>query len=155
MSRGTALRIALAMMLGCAASGCDGDRTEVIEGAVGTAGFRHGDGDSGVIHEIETITGVNDGHQLVGRRVDLHVPVQQHLNDFAFWVGSRDNRVLVVHPGNPSISVTGTLATVSGTIRALPRDAEMHSWGLAESDRDELMQRRIYVRADAVAPHTP
>src|SRR5215204_6380579 len=58
-------------------------------GAIGTSGgFQHETAkssgpsmaSSNVIHEIETITGVNDGHELVGRRVDLDVPVQQHIN---------------------------------------------------------------------------
>ena len=150
MWRGTFGRIALAVMLGCAAGACDSDRTKAIEGAVGTTGVR--DIDNGVIHELETITGINDGHQLIGRRVDLHVPVQQHLNDIAFWVGSRDNRVLVVGTPNAHDGSAGPLTAISGTVRALPQEEEMHRWGLSESARTELMQRRIYVRADAV-PH--
>jgi hypothetical protein len=153
MSRGTVLHIALAMMLGSAAIGCHSERAEALGGAVGTAGFQEIDG--GVIHELETITGINDGHQLVGRRVDLHVPVQQHLNDAAFWVGSRDNRVLVVLGRDSRSGAAGTMTTISGTVRALPSEEETHRWGLTESDRDELMQRRIYVRADAVTLHTP
>ena len=147
-------------------------------GAVGTSGgFQHetaeGSGPSmatpaNVIHEIETITGVNDGHELVGRRVDLNVPVQQHINDTAFWIGSRDNRLLVVlardnrkgstrQRGEPASTGLGRIepgdtATVSGTIETLPRPEAMFSWGLTNADVAELMERRIYLRADAVTP---
>jgi hypothetical protein len=144
-------------------------------GAIGTSGgFQHEmaqrSGPSmpaqNVIHEIETITGVNDGHELVGRRVDLHVPVQQHINDVAFWVGSRDNRLLVVlardnrdgstrQRGEPSSTSlgrmgSGQMAIVAGTVDTLPRPGAMASWGLTDADTAELMERRIYVRADTV-----
>src|SRR5688500_6502413 len=72
-------------------------------GVVGTSGQAEGAGQNSgpaatgaIIHELETITGSNDGHELVGRRVDLHVPISQHVNDVAFWVGMGDNRLLVV-----------------------------------------------------------
>jgi hypothetical protein len=118
------------------------------------------------IHEVETITGATDGHQLVGRRVDLHVPVQEHLNDVAFWVGPRDNRLLVVlarddrdgetrqlggPAGGISRTMDGTQATISGTIQRVPYAEAMYSWGLTNADRDELMDRRIYLRADRVS----
>ena len=118
------------------------------------------------IHELETITGVNDGHELVGRRVDLHVPVQQHINDVAFWVGPSDNRLLVVlardnrdgetrQRGEPASTGLGQVqpgrqAAISGTIERVPYAEAMYSWGLTNNDRRELMDRRIYVRADTV-----
>jgi hypothetical protein len=144
-------------------------------GSVGTTG-RLGDDEvsagqgpsaSGIIHELETITGANDGHQFVGRRVDLHVPVQQHINDVAFWAGMGDNRLLVVlardnrdgqtrQVGESSSTGLGALrpgqqATVSGSIQQVPYAEAMYSWGLTNADRSELMDRRIYLKADSVS----
>jgi hypothetical protein len=144
-------------------------------GAVGTSGGNAGDADrtrspaapGGVIHELETITGSNDGHELVGRRVDLHVPVSQHINDVAFWVGMGDNRLLVVfarddrdgaerqrgEPSNSGVAPrAGQQAAISGSIQRVPYAEAMYSWGLTNTDRAELMERRIYLRADTVTP---
>jgi hypothetical protein len=142
-------------------------------GAIGTAGQEPGSttrDNSGpaltTIHELETITGATDGHELVGRKVDLHVPIQQHINDVAFWVGPRDNRLLVVlardnrdaaarQEGRSSNTGAaridpGQQATISGTIERVPYAEAMYSWGLTNADRAELMDRRIYLRADRV-----
>ena len=142
------------------------------EGLVGTTGTLRDEDDSngnGVIHELDTITGMNDAQELVGRRVDLHVPIQQHLNDVAFWVGSKDNRLLVVlardtrggatrQRGEPSshgldAQYEGEMATISGTVQPLPKPEEMYSWALTEVDRKALLDRRVYIRADTVTPH--
>jgi hypothetical protein len=144
-------------------------------GAVGTSGEQAPGADqnsgppaSGIIHDLETITGSNDGHQLVGRRVELHAPVHQHINDVAFWAGMGDNRLLVVlarddrggedrqrgEPSNTGVSGlrAGQQATISGTIQRVPYAEAMYSWGLTNADRAELMDRRIYVKADSVTP---
>lgn len=134
--------------------------------AVGTSGLIEADG---AIHELDTITGMNDAHAFVGRRVELHVPIQRHLNDVAFWIGSADNRVLVLlardtrdgatrQQGEPSghgldAEYEGAMATISGTVQTLPNAEAMHSWALTDADRKELLDRRIYVRADSVTPH--
>lgn len=145
-------------------------RTETgREGVLGTTGQATGDNAGPAlttIHELETITGATDGHELVGRTVDLHVPVQQHLNDVAFWIGPRDNRLLVVlardnrdgatrqegRPGSTGLTIpeAGQQATISGTIQRVPYAEAMYSWGLTNADRAELMERRIYLRADSV-----
>lgn len=142
-------------------------------GAVGTTGEHAAEAEqdsgppaSGIIRDLETITGTNDGHELVGRRVDLHAPVSRHINDVAFWVGTGDNRVLVVlarddrdgqerqrgEPSSTGISAmkAGQQATISGTIQRVPYAEAMYSWGLTTADRSELMDRRIYVKADSV-----
>lgn len=138
-------------------------------GAAGTAGTHDGsaeDEDASVIREIETITGANDGHTLVGRRVDLHVEVQQRANDRAFWVGPRDNRVLVVlarddrageerqrgRPSDHRIAPVhgGQRAAISGVIRPIPSAEERFSWNLTSDDEQELSERKIYIRADSV-----
>jgi hypothetical protein len=121
---------------------------------------------SSIIQELETITGAVDGHELVGRKVDLHVRVREIANDTALWVGEADNQVLVVldrddrhgtkHPTGVLASHgilpvhAGQMATISGTIRRLPKSEEMSSWDLTRTDRGALLNRPIYIRAETV-----
>ena len=123
--------------------------------------------DAAIVREIETITGANDGMALIGRRVDLHVDVQSLANDNAFWVGSRDNRLLVVLgrdtrgdservrglPATHHIAPVhrGQVAAISGVIRPLPKAEQMYSWDLTTDDRRELADRKIYIRAEKVS----
>jgi hypothetical protein len=149
---------------------------EISGGSVGTTGTEKPDaeGDSGpggvvpprVIQELDTITGSVDGQQLIGQRVDLHVAVQSVPNEVAFWVGERDNRVLVVLgrdnrsgaqrqrgvPSGHGISPVhaGQQATISGSVQRLPRAEEMSSWRLTEGEFAELLDRKLYIRADSV-----
>ena len=137
--------------------------------AVGTSGTHAGaleDHGGEVITEIETITGTINGSELVGRRVDLHVDVQERTNDRAFWVGSPDNRVLVVIGRDNRDGVErqrglsarhqvvpvrdGQRAMISGVIRKMPPAEERYSWDLTNDDQRELADRKIYIRADAV-----
>jgi hypothetical protein len=107
-----------------------------------------------------------DGHELVGRRVDLHVTVSDIANDVAFWVGEKDNRVLVVMArdnrdgarrqsgGVASHGIVpvhrGQQAAISGTVQRLPKAEEMFSWGLTNNEAAQLEGRPIYIRADRV-----
>jgi hypothetical protein len=138
-------------------------------GAIGTSGTHAGaaeDAPGDTVREIETITGANDGMTFVGRRVDLHVDVQEMANDRAFWVGSADNRVLVVlgrdnrtgsqrqHGTTAAHRITpvhhGQRAMISGVVRPMPTAEEMSSWDLTTADQKELAERKIYIRADTV-----
>jgi hypothetical protein len=119
-----------------------------------------------VIKEVETITGSVDGHELIGRRVDFHVPVLDRANDIAFWVGSQDNRLLVVMDRDHRDSATrqrgavgsneispvhaGQQADIVGTIQKMPKAEEMYSWNLTTTDKKELADRPIYVSAESV-----
>lgn len=147
-------------------------REAAVAGAVGTSGARlahegAAENETGhVVMEIETITGANDGMILVGRRVDLHVQVQAIATDRAFWVGSRDNRVLVVldrdhHSGvrrrhsrsshhNILTVRGGQRAAISGVVRPVPRPDERLTWKLTEAGERELADRKIYIRAETV-----
>ena len=140
-------------------------------GAVGTSGVAHAgaaeDQGGDVVTEIETITGTNDGMVLVGRRVDLHVEVQDLSNGHAFWVGSPDNRVLVVmrrdtrsgadrQHGTPSghrIAPVhdGQRAAISGVIRPVPSAEDRFSWNLTAGELQTLNERKIYILADSVS----
>ncbi len=121
-----------------------------------------------IIQELDTITGSVGGQQLIGRRVDLHVTVQDP-NDVSFWAGEGDNRVLVVmsrdnrdgatrQVGKPPTHAVqalraGEQATVSGSIQRLPNAEEMFSWQLTRSEAAEALDRQFYIRADTVAPN--
>ncbi len=153
----------------------DGTRVAAaVSDAVGTTGThsaahaRAAEIDEGnVVTEIETITGANDGMMLVGRRVDLHVDVQKRVSDHAFWVGSADNRVLVVlvqddprgpghHQGRLSrhqiVPVhRGQRAAIAGVIRSMPKPGQLAGWRLTRDDVEELTDRKIYIRADSVS----
>lgn len=141
-----------------------------VTAVVATSGTHEGSAElegGSVVTEIETITGANDGMTLVGRRVDLHVDVQQRANDRAFWVGSPDNRVLVVlgpddragterHRGEfagHGISPVrgGQRAAISGVIRTIPASGQRPGWILADADEKDLSDRKIYIHADAVS----
>lgn len=118
-----------------------------------------------IIQELETITGSVDGQQLIGRRVDLHVRVQDP-NDVSFWAGDGDNRLLVVfgrdtrdgatrQVGRPPVHgiqplQAGQQATVSGSIQRLPKAEEMFNWQLTRTEAAEALERQFYVRADSV-----
>src|SRR4051812_18428385 len=143
-------------------------------GAVGTSGSARGTqgnqanagGTGGVIRELETITGLVDRRPLIGRKVDLHVPIAATANDQAFWVGEKDNRVLVVPRRDHRDSVTrqagrvagngiarlepGTMATITGSIQKLPIAEEMYSWGLTSEDKKDVAAAGVYLRADTV-----
>jgi hypothetical protein len=141
--------------------------------AVGTAGTHDeaaGAEDASVLREIETITGANDAMSLVGRRVDLHVDVQARANDHAFWIGSPDNRLLVVFgrdnrsgtkrqagvPADHGISpvADGQRAAISGVVRSIPIAEHRYNWNLTEEDEKELAERKVYIRAESVTPES-
>jgi hypothetical protein len=122
--------------------------------------------DAATIREIETITGQVDAHPLIGRKVDLHVPVEARANDQAFWVGERDNRILVVPTRDHRDNIerqegliadngiaplqSGQMAAISGTIQKLPPEEGMASWNLTAQDRNEAGRMGVYLRADTI-----
>lgn len=143
--------------------------TAESHGAVGTSGSVIETSDKphdSVIREIETITGLSDGHPLIGRKVELHVPIAGQANDQAFWIGSNDNRVLVVphrDRRNGSERQAGRLADnavapleagetvlISGSIQKLPAAEERFNWDLTNHDEREVAASGVYLRADTV-----
>jgi len=139
--------------------------------AVGTSGNAQGtpakaESAGSVIRELETITGLVDRRPLIGRKVDLHVPVAASANDQAFWVGEKDNRVLVVPRRDHRDSLerqtgrvadngiarleAGRTAAITGSIQKLPIVEEMYSWGLTNEDRSEVAAAGVYLRADTI-----
>jgi hypothetical protein len=143
--------------------------TAPSSGAVGTSGAATETSDktnAEVIRDVETITGLSEGHPLVGRHVELHVPIAGQANDQAFWIGSNDNRVLVVPnrdrrdgaerqegllAGNAIDPLqAGDTAIISGSIQKLPQAEGRFNWGLTKRDEQEVAVSGVYLRADTV-----
>lgn len=142
--------------------------TATTTGAVGTSGLandvREAAVDSGTIREIERITGTD--RELIGRRISIEVPVLESANDNAFWIGSGNNRLLVVvrrdrrddaqrqagavAPNGIASGRYGQRAIITGTIQRIPAPEEMTSWSLTSRDKSDLAGRPIYLRADVV-----
>jgi hypothetical protein len=108
------------------------------------------------LHDLETVTGALDQHELIGRRVDFQVDIAAVNNNTSFWVGRKDNRILVVlrrdNPGglprddrnaSPTVQplTPGQMARIMGTIEELNKSAA-----------PELTDQKVYIRADNVIP---
>ena len=136
-------------------------------GSTGTAGRDRSVAESMVVYSIREVeAGLASRQDLVGRKVDLTVPVLGIANDEAFWIGGKDNRLLVVpsrdrrdaaqrqagYVSSNDIAEleAGKTAAISGTIERLPIAEETYSWGLTTEDREELAGRGVYLRADSV-----
>lgn len=114
--------------------------------AVATSGHALAEADDSpaTLHDLETATGAVDRNELIGRRVDFHVKVAGVGSGGSFWVGSKDNRMLVVSAspdGSPPVT-SGQTARITGTIEGLPNGAV----------REELKDQKVYIRADNVIP---
>lgn len=136
-------------------------------GAIGTTGRDRSVAESLVVYSLHEIEGISaDRQALVGRKVELHMPVGDIANDQAFWVGDKDSRLLVVPTrdhrdiverqagliaGNSIAPLEGgKTAVVAGTIQPIPMVEETYSWGLSTRDREELASRGVYLRADTI-----
>jgi len=109
-----------------------------------------------IIEEVETITGAIDGHELIGRRVDLRLKATGVTSQGAFWIGPRDNRVLVApardkQPARRPVR-EGEAVTILGTIAEMPNAKERLSWGFTAPDLMQLTEQKIYIRADRIRP---
>lgn len=142
-------------------------------GAVGTSGGPEGVGGGQAasgqpILRLETITDQRDGRHLVGRPVNLRTVMVDPANDVAFWVGTGDDRVLVVPdrdtrsgverqmglPSHPRAGWVGgeQLLTITGVIEPIPYGEATYSWNLTRPDVADLIKRMIYVRAFEIRP---
>ena len=106
------------------------------ETAVGTAGHERAlepEDPPATLHDLETLTGSIDQHELIGTRVDLHVKIRTLNDDMSFWIGGKDNGVLVVHRRIEPFTA-GQTARVIGSI--------------------EMRDQMAYIRADDVIPES-
>ena len=116
---------------------------------VGTAGHEGADEPDespATLHDLETVTGTVDPHELIGRRVDFHVKVADINNYTSFWVGNKDNRMLVVHGGSSPTNINpAQTVRITGTIEGIP---------IAEASAfdDQLKDQKVYIRAEHVTP---
>ena len=107
-------------------------------GTAGRNGTDEQDESPATLHDLETVTGTVDPHELVGRRVDFHVTVADIEDDTSFWVGTKDNRMLVVlgrnapSPNDIKPATPGQMVHIIGTI--------------------EGQDRKVYIRAEHVTP---
>jgi hypothetical protein len=106
------------------------------------------------IQEIETITGAVDGHELIGRRVELRLKATGVTSQGVFWVGPQDNHVLVApardkQPARRPVR-EGEAVTIVGTVLEMPNAEQRLSWGLTAPDLVQLTDQRIYIRADRI-----
>jgi hypothetical protein len=108
---------------------------------VGTAGRERTDEQDeslATLHDLETVTGTVDPHELIDQRVDFHEKVTDINNDMSFWVGTKDNRMLVVlgrrapSPNDIKPATPGQMVHITGTI--------------------EGQDRNVYIRAEHVMP---
>jgi len=100
---------------------------------------------------IRMITAADDPPQLVGRRIDLDLKAPYLVDPRAFWVGSNDDRVLVVFARDVTTKPkTGQPIRISGKVREIPSIEEQISWGLDAHQRQEVEQEKVYILADAV-----
>jgi hypothetical protein len=142
---------------------------------VGTAGRERADEPAespATLHDLETVTGTVDPHELIGRRVDFHVQVADINNYTSFWVGSKDNRMLVVlgrdnrseaqrihgdpSPNDIKAAAPGQMVRITGTIEGIPDAEARNSWGVNDPQHhtfeDLLKDQKVYIRADHVTP---
>jgi hypothetical protein len=141
-----------------------GARGEVAtSGNDNIAGTEHTPG-TGVPFSLMTLDNRSldsDAEQLIGRTVDIRVPVER-ATGVAFWAGSGDDQLLVVmgrdtrsgpvrQKGEPSTSNLQTpdgvqQVTLSGRIERVPHAEGLFSWRLTNHDRARLAERPIYLR---------
>lgn len=126
----------------------------------------------GAISELEAITGAVDGHELIGRRVDIRAQLRDAAGNAnasgRFWIGPADNSVLVVlerdvrderqriegqPPDHQIGEITGGQPVlITGHVRPIPKAEQMYSWNLTRQEKTALADRPIYIRADSVRP---
>ena len=135
------------------------DASPVSDPPVGTAGrdwANEPEESPATLHDLETVTGAVDPHELIGRTVDFHVKVVEIENDTSFWVSNKDNRILVVLQGTSPNDMTpaapGQMVRITGTIEEIPNAEARSSWGLNDSQHRAVDEEKVYIRADRVTP---
>lgn len=118
------------------------------------------------IQDLGTILGTDNPRTLVGRRVEITVPVVQDQTLTKFWIGAQEDRMLVIlgrdtrDGGERQASVPpehgiaplqkGQQAVVSGIVERVPGPEQRFSWDLTAAQARELERRGVYIRADKV-----
>ena len=119
------------------------------------------------IQDLRAILGTDDPRSLAGRPVEITVPVLREQNLTTFWIGSADDRLLVVlnrdtrdggerqaskAPEHGIVAAQqGQQAVVTGTVERVPRPEERASWDLTAAQTRELERRGVYIQADKIS----
>jgi hypothetical protein len=135
-------------------------------GSASTAAAINTEANAATIRELDSIIGGHTASELVGRHVELQVPVVSQNNLVAFWVGSPDDRLLVVlhrdvrdghqrqvsDPPEHGIRTVepGQQATISGTIQRVPDIEGRFSWDLTRQELKDVEARGFYLQADSL-----
>jgi len=118
------------------------------------------------IQDLKGIFGSEDPRTLAGRRVEIDVPEFLEQNLTTFWIGSADDRLLVVlgrdtrdgadrqaskAPDHGIVSAhRGPQASITGTIQRVPTAEGRYNWDLTPSQTRELERRGVFILADSV-----
>jgi len=108
------------------------DPTVGPETPVGTAGHvaaAEPEESPATLHDLETMAGALDPHELLGWHVDFHVRVSALRDATSFWIGRTDSRVLVVSMTPVSAD---QIVRITGTV--------------------EGQDQQVYIRASSVTP---
>ena len=105
----------------------EGGEPDVPVGTAGYAAEPEPEESPATLHDLETITGALDQHELLGWHVDFHVRVGAIEDATSFWIGKGDSRVLV----RSMMPVTADqLVRITGTV--------------------EGQDQQVYIRAERV-----
>ena len=123
------------------------------------------------IKDLSTILGTDDPRTLVGRRVQVTVPVVQDQTLTKFWIGPQEDRMLVVlgrdtrggaerqasvPPEHGIVPLRkGQQAVLSGIVDRVPRPEERFSWDLTAAQTRELERRGAGLRGTAEGDRRP
>jgi hypothetical protein len=136
---------------------------------VGTTGAPSGQPNTSTapetILDLKGLLGADDATTLIGRRVEVDVPVLQAHNPTTFWIGDPNDRLLVVlgrdtrdgaerqasKPPEHGIvpAENGQQASIRGTVQGVPRAEERYNWDLTATQDRELKRKGVFILADS------
>ena len=118
------------------------------------------------IQDLDALLGTDDPASLAGHRVEIEVPALSEHNLTTFWIGSPEDRLLVVlrrdtrnggerqasrapvhgivsaHAGQPTL--------ITGIVQRVPSAEARYNWDLTPAQTRELKRRGVFILADRV-----
>lgn len=116
------------------------------------------------ILDLKGLLGTDDASTLVGRRVEIDVPVSQEHNLTTFWIGPPNDRLLVVlgrdtrngsdrqaskAPAHSISEQRGEQASISGIVQRAPTAEGRYNWDLTPAQAQELKRKGVFILADS------
>jgi len=118
------------------------------------------------IQDLKTLLGTDNPAALAGRRVEIEVPTLAEHNQTTFWLGSADDRLLVVlgrdtRNGSerqaskaPSHGIEpghqGQQISISGVVQRVPSAEGRFNWDLTLAQTRALKRKGVFILADSV-----